>query len=327
MSLLFRKEGILTTVQDLGRNGFRRFGINANGVMDKKAARLINILLNNFENESVLEMHFPAPEILFQENALFALGGADFGASLSGEKIENWKPHFAEKGSVLKFSEKISCNRAYLSVKGGFKIEKWLESASTNLTAEIGGFSGSKLRKNDELFLNQIEIGKKTRASFKISNSLIPSYSAFPKVRVIAGAEFELLTAVSDLSFSSRYFVVSQKSDRMGFSLDGEPLFLLDRKELVSSAVNFGTIQLLPDGQLIILMADHQTSGGYPRIANVIEADLPVAAQLGANDKISFQLISIKEAENILLRFEKDLNFLKTAIKLHSYFSEKTPNR
>lgn len=327
MSLLFRKEGILTTVQDLGRNGFRRFGINPNGAMDKTSVRLINVLLANSENEAVLETHFPAPEILFKEDAVFALGGADFGASLDGEKKENWKPHFAEKGSVLKFSQKVCGNRAYLSLKGGFQIEKWLASASTNLTAEIGGFSGRKLRKNDRLFLKQIETGKKTSSKFKISNSLIPSYSQLPRLRVIAGAEFELLTAFSDQSFLHQNFVVSQKSDRMGFHLNGEPLSLLDRKELVSSAVNFGTIQLLPDGQLIILMADHQTSGGYPRIANVIEADLPLAAQLGANDKIAFQLISLEEAENILLGFEKDLNFLKTAIKLHSNFFEKTQNR
>jgi len=314
MSLFFRKEGILTTVQDLGRNGFRRFGINPNGVMDKTAARLINVLLGNFENEAVLETHFPAPEILFRENTVFALGGAEFGAKLNGEKIESWKPFFAANGSVLKFAEKVSGNRAYLSVKGGFKLEKWLGSASTNLAAEIGGFSGRKLRRNDELFFNEID--KKILTNCKVSNSLIPAYSGFPSIRVVAGAEFELLTAFAEQSFLHQNFTVSQNSNRMGFRLGGEPLFLLDKKELVSSAVNFGTIQLLPDGQLIILMADHQTSGGYPRIAHIIEADLPQLAQLGANDKLAFHLISLEEAEDISLKFEKDLNFLKIAIKL-----------
>jgi antagonist of KipI len=101
----------------------------------------------------------------------------------------------------------------------------------------------------------------------------------------------------------------------MGFRLDGEPLFLIETKELVSSAVNFGTIQILPDGQLIILMADAQTSGGYPRIAHIIEIDLPLVAQLGANDRIAFQLISIEEAENITLEREKNLNFLRVGCK------------
>ena len=104
-------------------------------------------------------------------------------------------------------------------------------------------------------------------------------------------------------------------SDRMGFRLSGEPLFLSKPTEMVSSAVNFGTIQLLPDGQLIVLMADHQTSGGYPRIANVVTTDLPLLAQLGANEKIAFHLISVEEAENLTVRFENDLKLLQIRAK------------
>ena len=155
MSLLIKKQGLLSTIQDLGRNGFRRFGINPNGAMDKTAARLINILLGNNETEAVIEMHFPAPEILFEEETMFALGGANFGAKLNDESIENWKIQFAESGSILKFSEKIFGNRSYLAVKGGFKIEKWLASASTNLTANIGGFDGRKLETGDRIEFNQ----------------------------------------------------------------------------------------------------------------------------------------------------------------------------
>ena len=104
----------------------------------------------------------------------------------------------------------------------------------------------------------------------------------------------------------------------MGFRLEGEPLYLLDNSELVSSAVNFGTIQLLPDGQMIILMADHQTTGGYPRIANVAGIDLPLLAQLGARDKVGFHLVTLEEAENLQLDFEKDLSLLKLGVKLNS---------
>ena len=321
MSIIIQKEGILTTVQDTGRNGFRRFGINPNGAMDKTAARLINILLGNDEAEAVLEMHFPAPEITFEKSAVFALGGADFDAELNDEKLENWKPHYAGEGSTLKFTEKTFGNRAYLSVKGGFLIEKWLGSASTNLTANIGGFSGRKLQKNDRLLFKvqsskfKVQSSKPKVQNIKISYSLIPSYSRFPTVRITAGAEFELLNAYSEQCFLQKAFTVSQNSDRMGFRLDGEPLFLLDNKELVSSAVNFGTIQLLPAGQLIVLMADHQTSGGYPRIAHIIETELPIVAQLGASDKIAFQLISLEKAENILLELEKQLNFLRVGCK------------
>lgn len=314
MSLLLRKSGIFTTVQDLGRNGFRSSGINPNGAMDKTAVRLINILLGNLETEAVLEIHFPAPKIIFESPAIFAIGGANFRANLNDEPIENWRVHQAEKNSILEFEEKIFGNRAYLAIKNGFKIEEILKSKSTNLVANFGGFSGRKLQNGDRL-----EYKSKTQTAnrkLQIGHSLLPFYSRFPTVRVVACAEFEQLTALSEQIFLKTDFTISQNSDRMGFRLSGEPLYLLDKKELVSSAVNFGTIQLLPDGQMIILMADHQTSGGYPRIAVIIPTDLPLAAQLGANDKIAFHPVSIQRAEDLAFDFERNLNFLKVAVKL-----------
>jgi antagonist of KipI len=327
MSILIQKSGILSTIQDLGRKGFRQFGINPNGAMDSRVVRLINILLGDDETEAVLEMHFPAPEILFEEDALFALGGADFGAELNDKFIENWRICFTEKGSVLKFKQKNFGNRAYLSVKGGFEIEKWLGSSSTNLLAEIGGFDGRNLQTGDVIQFNEkrkLENRKfKNQDSklisfqkfpYKISNDMIPRYSSFPTIRIIAGAEFERLTALSEQNFLKQNFTVSNESNRMGFRLCSEPIYLLDEVELVSSAVGFGTIQLLPDGQTIILMADHQTSGGYPRIAHVVSTDLPVLAQLGANDKVGFEMISLSEAEDLSIQFEKDLNLLRIGV-------------
>jgi len=322
MSILIQKSGLLSTIQDLGRTHFRRFGINPNGAMDKTAVRLINILLDNDETEAVLEMHFPAPKILFEETAVIALGGADFGAKLDDESIENWRPYFIEKNQTLIFTRKTFGNRAYLSIKGGFKIEKWLESASTNLTAEIGGFEGRSLQKNDRLSFNselklrnsKYEI-QNTKFLYKISKSLTPRYSSFPTVQVIVGAEYEQMTALSEKNFLKQNFTISNDSNRMGFRLNGEPLHLFDKMELVSSAVDFGTIQLLPDGQMIILMADHQTSGGYPRIAHVVSTDLPILAQLGANDKVGFEIVSLADAESILLQNEIDLNYLRFGVK------------
>lgn len=322
MSVHIQKAGILTTIQDLGRNGFRRFGINPNGAMDRRAVRLINILLDNDETEAVLETHFPAAVLEFSEATVFAVGGADFGAKLDNKEIENWRLYFAEKGSVLEFTEKKFGNRAYIAVKGGFAVEKWLESSSTNLRANFGGFEGRSLRKNDRIEFNekrQMENGKWNNRNltfpYKISNNLISPYGSFPTVRVVAGAEFEMLTGLSEENFLSENFTVSPDSDRMGFRLSGEALYLIESIELVSSAIDFGTIQLLPDGQIIVLMADHQTSGGYPRIAHVASVDLPLPAQLGAGDKVSFQLISVAEAESLLLQNKFELNYLKFAVK------------
>ncbi len=321
MSILIQKSGLLSTIQDLGRTGYRRSGINPNGAMDKSAARLINILLGNAETEAVLEMHFPAPKFLFQEDTIIALGGADFGAKLDDESIENWRPYFIKKNQTLIFSKKVFGNRAYLSIKGGFKIEKWLGSTSTNLTAEIGGFEGRSLQKNDRLiFKSKFKIQNSkfriqdSKFLYKISKNLTPRYSSRPTVRVLVGAEYEQMMALSEQNFLKQDFTIGNDSNRMGFRLNGEPLYLLDKIELVSSAVNFGTVQLLPDGQLIILMADHQTSGGYPRIAHVVSNDLPILAQLGANDTVGFEIISLKEAEQLLLEFEKNLNLLKIGV-------------
>ena len=314
MSILVEKSGVLATIQDDGRKGFRRFGINPTGAMDKRAVRLINILLGNNENEAILEMHFPAPVLKFEAATVFALGGADFGAMLDGKAIENWRPVFAGKNQTLKFTQKAFGNRAYLAVKSGLEIERWLGSASTNLTAKIGGFDGRSLTKDDRLFFKQPATNDGRRTNYKISKSLIPRYSSNSTVCVVAGAEFERLTALSESDFLTRDFTVGSDSNRMGFRLTGEPLYLIDKVELVSSAVDFGTIQLTPDGQMIILMADHQTTGGYPRIAHVASTDLPILAQMSAGDRINFEIVSMEEAEQLTLEFEKDLNLLRIGV-------------
>ncbi len=318
MSILIKKSGILSNVQDLGRFGHRRLGINPNGAMDRTAARLINILLGNDENAAVIEIHFPAAETVFEEDCLFAIGGADFGTSLDGEAIGNWRLHRAKRGSNLSFDQKIAGNRAYMAVKGGFRVNRWLDSSSTNMTAKAGGVGGRKLEVGDRIAFLSEPNQTAPSAHQQISPSLIPRYSRFPTVRVIKGGDFDRLDLSSLEKFEISNFQISNNSNRMGFRLIGEPLALITPTELLSSAVNFGTIQLLPDGQLIVLMADHQTTGGYPRIAHVIEHDLPLLAQLGANDKVAFHIIEIHEAERIASAFAKELNFLKTGVRLCS---------
>ncbi len=288
--------------------------------MDQTATRLINILLGNDEAEAVIEMHFPAPQINFEANTIFAIGGGDFMPHLDDQGVENWRPIFAKKGSSLKFKGKTSGNRAYLSVKGGFKITEWLGSASTNLVAKSGGFDGRKLEPGDRIRLNQ-KLKKPTDThTQRISNSLIPFYSRFPTIRIMQGAEFEDLPKKARVLLLRQDFTLSNDSNRMGFRLSGEPIFLAKPHEMISSAVSFGTIQLLPDGQLIVLMADQQTAGGYPRIAHVISCDLPLLAQLGANDKVAFHLIETLDAENLALDFETELNFFRVGCKFQSNF-------
>lgn len=279
--------------------------------MDQTAVRLINILLGNDENEAVLEMHFPAPQLVFDENAIAAIGGADFLPELDGSAAGNWRPIFAEKGSVLRFAGKASGNRAYLAVRGGFRLAKWLGSYGTNLAAGIGGVEGRKLKSGDRLAFRQKTFRRSPGTTVRIASSLLPFYSRFPTVRITAGAEFENLNKRHRDLLAAQDFSILNNSDRMGFRLSGERISLSMPGEMISSAMSFGTIQLLPDGQLIVLMADHQTTGGYPRIGHVISSDLPLVAQLGAGDKVAFHLIEASEAERLALEFERELSFFR----------------
>ena len=308
MSLTIRKPGILTTVQDLGRYGARRFGVNPGGVMDTIAARVANTLLGNDETAALLETHFPAAEVEFQVGTGVAIAGADFDARLDDIPIPNWTRFTAPPGSILKFAGKRFGSRAYVAVSGGLKVEEWLGSASTNLAARIG----RKLGAGDRLPCG----GVHNSSSVTAGQSIIPHYSRFPTVRILPGNEFGLLTATSERDFLLSGFTLTNDCDRMGYRLSGKPLQLLHEVEMVSAAVTFGTIQLLPDGQLIILMADHQTTGGYPRLGTVIPVDLPVLAQCGPGDGLSFEIVTIEDAERLVSRFETELNFLRVGCRL-----------
>ena len=310
--LHFIKSGILTTIQDLGRNHYQLLGINPSGAMDKMAVRLINILLGNDENEGVIEMHFPAPEILFENDCQIAIGGADFNGKIGDLKIENWKIYSIKAGNILKFTKKKFGARAYLVIKGGFDIEKWLGSVSTNLLANAGG---KLIEKGDRITFKIKNFDKNYDSNLRLGNSVLPNYYS-KKIRILAGNEYQDLDKKSLQLLDNQELTIKNDSNRMGYRLEGKQLFLQEKLELISSAVTFGTIQLLPDGQLIILMADHQTTGGYPRIGHVIAEDLSILAQLNANDSIKFQIIDLKTAENLLISKENDLRKLKATIKL-----------
>jgi hypothetical protein len=155
VSILIQKPGILTTVQDLGRRRYRRFGINPGGVMDTAAARLANIVVCNDDNAALLEMHFPAPQIRSESGCDRHCLRCKSVTAADGEPVDNWRPFLAAQGSTLRFKNKVSGNRAYLAVRGGFIIPDWLGSASTNLTAGLGGFTGRKLAVGDRIHSKQ----------------------------------------------------------------------------------------------------------------------------------------------------------------------------
>lgn len=314
MTLRVVKPGILSSLQGSARSGYARFGVNAGGAMDTAALRLLNVLLGNEPGEAAVEMHFPAASFEVAADCEVAIGGADFGAILDGEPVELWRPFLLGAGDKLCFVRKNLGSRVYLATTGGFEADVWLGSKSTNLPAAVGGVEGRTLIAGDVLHTRGVASAG-TDARTQISRSVIPMYAKFPAIRVLEGPEFGLLSDGARAAFESSDFIILPESNRMGYRLSGPHIETIEAREMVSSPVRFGTIQLLPSGQMIILMADHQTTGGYPRIANVITHDLPVAAQLSAGDKVAFRFIDLGDAESLMLHFERDIALLRVGIK------------
>lgn len=312
---------MLDTVQDLGRFGYQKFGINPTGAIDKYAASIANILVGNDVHEPIIEMHFPAPLIFFDRVAMIALTGADFNATINGQSIQINHPVLLNKNSTLQFQSLKNKSHCYLAIKGGMKIQEWLNSYSTNLKAEAGGYDGRRLLKDDVIGLKDELFNHKF--SEKDDLKILPwkvnedfGIDVTEKIKIIKGSEWDWLDNASQEKFLKNPFFISHNSDRMGYRLASEPLHSNIKTELVSSGVGFGTIQLLPDGQLIILMADHQTTGGYPRLGNIISAHLPMLAQMKAGEKIHFEFTDHQAAENLLLKQYNHLNHLEIACKL-----------
>ena len=320
MSLKILKAGMLDTIQDLGRLGYQQFGINPTGTMDRYAASIANILVGNKQNEAVIEMHFPAPSIFFEETTLIALSGADFDANINGRSIPLDQPVIINKDRTLQFRSLKSKSHCYLAVRGGMKIPTWLNSYSTNIKAEAGGYSGRRLLKDDVIELNsETSYDLPGEDDFRIlpwkANEEFGMASTI-ELMLIKSNEWNWLDKSSQEKFLKNPFYISPNSDRMGYRLASESLFAVIKTELISSAVNFGTIQLLPDGQLIILMADHQTTGGYPRLGNVISTHLPMLAQLKAGEEIRFKFTDHQTAESLLIKQRQHLLQLEIACKL-----------
>jgi antagonist of KipI len=324
MSLSIIKPGLLDTLQDTGRNGFGNWGVNPGGVMDRYAAQVANLLVGNCKDEAVMEIHFPGPQILFEQNTLISITGADFCATVNDEVIPRWQPVVVRRNTVLQFSSLVEGARCYIGVHGGYCCDKWLNSYSTNLKAGMGGWHGQALKKGDELPFKENTIYfaglLKEDSNFEILPWRVNTEKVYRwphEIGFIPGNEWDQLSVASRDSFIQNNFLLHPSSDRMGYQLSGVVLSMDRPVEMVSSAVSFGTVQLLPNGQMIVLMADHQTTGGYPRIAHIVSAHLPKLAQLRPCDTIQFKRMDISAAEILLTSQKKELHILQRACMDH----------
>lgn len=312
MSIKVIKPGVLTTLQDLGRKGYREAGIGTGGAMDSFAASVSNYLVGNDETKAVMEINYPAPELIFIKDALISLTGADFFAVAEGLPVPLWSPLFIKKDAVLKFEKPLSGSKTYLAVSGGWQAESWLGSSSTNLQVQAAGYSGRALQKDDKILFHSPALRTDKKPSWNISQiELAKIYEPANTIRFMQSTEWNLMDETSKNNFTKTHFIISNQSNRMGYRLSGENLTLEKNIELISSPVDAGTIQLLPDGTLIVLMADHQTTGGYPRIGSVIKADLPKFSQLVPGQQVKFETVDLRLAEEELVSMKGLLKELK----------------
>lgn len=318
MSLQIIKAGLLDTIQDKGRYGYQHLGINPGGAMDRYSAQLANALLGKDLNAPVIEMHFPSCEILIKEETIICITGADFTPTINRKKIQVNKPVAVNKNTELRFEKKIAGARCYLAFLHEPDLEKWLDSYSTNLVANAGGFKGRAFKKGDKLnFKNNFKFKylPQGKDSIGLPWKATGTLQSKKEIRFSKGNEWDWLADESIKNFTKNNYKILNNSNRMGYRLEGNALNVQENKQLISSGVTFGTIQLLPGGQLIVLMADHQTTGGYPRIGHVISADLPLLAQQNPGDEIKFSETEVLIAEKEFIQQQRDLLHMQTASK------------
>jgi antagonist of KipI len=331
MGLKIISSGLLSTVQDLGRYGYQKEGVIVSGAMDAFALRVGNLLVGNAEGAAGIEVTFLGPRIRFEADQLIAITGGNLSPAINGEAVKMWRPILVRKGSQLDFGAPALGCRAYLAVSGSFDIAKVLGSLSTYLRGEFGGLKGRALKAGDcipcpgptawgqalvQHLAGQGKPAAWVQARWTPAPQLYPQLEETQTIRAIKGPEYALFGENSHQAFWQEEFIVTSDSDRMGYRLHGPALSLKKENEMVSSAVTFGTIQVPADGHPIALLADHQTTGGYPRLAQVITADFSKLAQVPLGRKIRFEEVSLEEAQYLYIRQEQDIDQIKRALAL-----------
>lgn len=309
MSLRVLKPGLLSTFQDAGRTGSQHLGVPVCGVMDPRAHRLANVLVGNDRDVATLEITMIGPTLQFEAPACFALAGADMQAMLNDSPIPNHRPLIARAGDVLTMGPAMpgSGLRAYLAVHGGYALPPVLASASTDLRGAFGGHAGRALAKNDTVGLTRAlprdedELSALAQRLWQV-RIYLPTALAFrprSRLRLLPGVHWDEFTPQSQRDLLEADFRISAQSDRMGYRLEGPPLKMKTPRQILSEAASFGTIQVPSGGEAIVLMADRQSTGGYPKIAQVISADLPDLAQRRPGQTVCFTPIGLDEAQQL----------------------------
>ncbi|MFD2671253.1 5-oxoprolinase subunit C family protein [Marinicrinis sediminis] len=339
-----KKPGVYTTLQDQGRIGHRHLGVPVSGVMDRWSSRVANRLLGNEDEAAVLEMTWVGPTLDIQQGMWISICGGACSVQANQQEIPMWRPVYLPAGTVLSIGSFRKGCRAYLAVQGGFEAEIVLGSRSTYVRGGFGGIGGRTLRAGDELVIrpsaalnaeqpqNPPCIGRRAirtdrlyRPSWRVP--ILDWKEPEPVIRVMEGREIDSFPKRSREKLKSTDFRILPQSDRMGYRLEGSPLHPLASFQMKTEPVTVGTVQVPPNGQPVILMADGQATGGYPRIAQVASVDVPVLAQLPPGTSIRFAWVSVTEAEQLWLQREAELEALTRALALKGRLGDKDCSR
>ena len=332
MNVLVRSAGFLTSVQDLGRIGFRQSGVSLGGALDPHALRVANVLVGNDENAAGLEVTFGTLRLRFDDDRLVAWCGGAFSVRIADENLPAGHAGVVTKNDELTITAPNSGGRAWLAISGGIDVPPILGSRSTDLRGNFGGFNGRALRDGDAIPLvnggrSSSDAGLAGARPSSLSGGRISKWSApatwtathrdAPILRIVKGADWDRFTPDAQQALVTTAFTIAPDSDRMGARLAGPELQRVAAGDLLSEPVAPGTLQVPPNGQPILLLGDCQTIGGYPKIARVITVDLPIAAQLWPGDHVRFTEMSIGDARELLREREKDFAIFRAGVGLH----------
>ncbi len=293
--------GFQTTVQDAGRHGQAHLGVSASGAADAVSMRLGNLLVGNARNAPALEMTLVGGTFLFDHAAVIALAGSDFEPRLDRAPVPMWTSIPVAAGQQVGFRATRSGARCYVCISGGIRVPPVLGSASTHLMTGLGGHLGRALKAGDELDLGTPPLG--VSRLMRLPDPLVGLLRR-DVIRVTEGPQAERYSSSALTDFASSPYVVSEESNRMGIRLLGNPLRAREAGEMLTEGVSLGAVQVPPDGRPIILFVEHQTTGGYPKIANVISADMHAVGQLRPRDTVRFEFVSLRRAWELLAELE-----------------------
>ena len=306
--------GLFTTVQDLGRYGYQRYGVPVSGAMDTYALRLANLLVGNREGAAALEITLVGPKLKFLEDSLIAVSGADLMPRLNGQPFTMWRAARVARGSVLSFHDARDGVRACLAVSGGIDVPPLMGSKATYVGAALGGLEGRALKAGDRIggfAVSPSQLSEDT----EVPPQHIPTYGHQHQLRVILGPQDDLFTPEGIDTFLAAAYTVTPQSDRVGHRLQGPPIEYIERSDIVSDGVPLGAVQVTGDGMPVILLADRGATGGYAKIATVISTDISRIVQALPGDTVTFTAITVEEAHGILREEEKAIQELKELLQ------------